>query len=486
MAKVNLPGISYSCEICGQDDFSDEGMRNHMETVHLKGAVHCPFCDLSSSEVTPNEMTLHVNTAHLEYLTPEREDIAFLEDDCSDFDSIWQLEKGAREGLTNFDDSSPSHDPKNLNCIHSNKPKLVDSPMSTASTEVSSTATSEMSTSSPVHGAIQKRYKISHSANNSPSKNSLSLNIRPSYVGAPLASLNDLEGSRSSSRTASSSNSSSSGSFQCPLCDHKCKDPALLEEHVNRAHFDPESPNNHNLGEPRSAATPSSLPCPLCTAHYATSLELERHVNRDHSDVLSPMTSSSSISASAATSAKRRPSLRDLVQTNSTCSSSSSSSTSLKILENGGRTSTSNGTTAATEGNVCPVCNEGGFKNQNHLVEHIDSHFKKAKIGERDGHSISSMSSSSSSSSSSCNHNQRHNDYLLAQEIERRERERRKYEEQKEFDQLRAQFGMDNDGNFQSQSISSMQNAVYRGEMSVVDYYERQVLVYYIYSSMQI
>ena len=85
------------------------------------------------------------------------------------------------------------------------------------------------------------------------------------------------------------------------------------------------------------------------------------------------------------------------------------------------------------------------------------------------------MSSSSSSSSSSCNHNQRHNDYLLAQEIERRERERRKHEEQKEFDQLRAQFGMDNDGNFQSQSISSMQNAVYRGEMSVVDYYERQV-----------
>ena len=464
MAKVNPPGISYSCEICGQDDFSDEGMRNHMETVHLKGAVHCPFCDLSSSEVTPNEMTLHVNTAHLEYLTPEREDIAFLEDDCSDFDSIWQLEKGAREGLTNFDDSSPSHDPKNLNCIHSNKPKLVDSPMSTASTEVS-----EMSTSSPVHGAIQKRYKISHSANNSPSKNSLSLNIRPSY--APLASLNDLEGgSKKAGQTTTST------SQKCPLCDHKCKDPALLEEHVNRAHFDPESPNNHNLGEPRSAATPSSLPCPLCTAHYATSLELERHVNRDHRDVLSPMTS--------AASAKRRPSLRDLV--NSTCSSSSSSSTSLKILEN--NRSAANSTASSSEdssNSVCPVCNEGGFKNQNHLAEHIDSHFKKAKIG-GDGQSISSMSSSSSSSSSSC-HNQRHNDYLLAQEIERRERERRKYEEQKEFDQLRAQFGMDNDGNFQSQSISSMQNAVYRGEMSVVDYYERQVYsTVYNRGSMQI
>ena len=74
------------------------------------------------------------------------------------------------------------------------------------------------------------------------------------------------------------------------------------------------------------------------------------------------------------------------------------------------------------------------------------------------------------------NHNQRHNDFLLAQELERRERERLKFEEKKEFDQLRAQFGMDNDGNFHTQSISNMQNAVYRGEMSVVDYYERQVI----------
>ena len=73
------------------------------------------------------------------------------------------------------------------------------------------------------------------------------------------------------------------------------------------------------------------------------------------------------------------------------------------------------------------------------------------------------------------NHNQRHNDFLLAQELERRERERLKFEEKKEFYQLRAQFGMDNDGNFHTQSISNMQNAVYRGEMSVVDYYERQV-----------
>jgi 2-methylaconitate cis-trans-isomerase PrpF len=79
--------------------------------------------------------------------------------------------------------------------------------------------------------------------------------------------------------------------------------------------------------------------------------------------------------------------------------------------------------------------------NQNQLAEHIDSHFNDqhqpqqppaaskllSRIGSADGHSISSMSSTSSSSSSSTaaavNHNQRHNnDFLMAQELERRDR----------------------------------------------------------------
>jgi hypothetical protein len=39
----------------------------------------------------------------------------------------------------------------------------------------------------------------------------------------------------------------------------------------------------------------------------------------------------------------------------------------------------------------------------------------------------------------------------------------------------RAQFGMDNEGNYRQQSLINMQRAVYKGELSVVDYYERQV-----------
>lgn len=40
---------------------------------------------------------------------------------------------------------------------------------------------------------------------------------------------------------------------------------------------------------------------------------------------------------------------------------------------------------------------------------------------------------------------------------------------------LQAQYGMDNQGNFREQSVTNMQRAVYAGEMSVADYYEKQI-----------
>lgn len=39
---------------------------------------------------------------------------------------------------------------------------------------------------------------------------------------------------------------------------------------------------------------------------------------------------------------------------------------------------------------------------------------------------------------------------------------------------------MDDHGNFREQSAAAMQRAVYAGEMSVADYYERQVIKLYL------
>ena len=54
------------------------------------------------------------------------------------------------------------------------------------------------------------------------------------------------------------------------------------------------------------------------------------------------------------------------------------------------------------------------------------------------------------------------------------EKQAQKLREQREFEMLRAQYGMDDMGNFREQSAAAMQRAVYAGEMSVADYYERR------------
>lgn len=474
--KNQIATILHSCEICGQDGLREDELRQHLKSVHIDGAVQCPFCDLASNEVTPNQMTLHVNSAHLEYLTPEREFGGGFSEFEEDFDSIWQLERQAKEGLTNGLGDSPTDDikspPKEMN-KRARGSDSIDSPMSTCTEASEATdnsnrygeGSSSSVTSSPgpraaalSGGAIQKRIRSSiGGSNSSPSRSSLTLDVKPHRMTAPLESPTSV-----------------ADDLECPLCQFKDSDPIRLQDHVNRSHFDPNSPEDSKTAADNSVDTLPS--CPICQQCYTSVIELERHVNIDHGDILSPEDKkdlNSVLGSTNKTTSQQLPSTPD-----------------------------SNGNQA------CPVCNKTGFENQNELVDHIDQHFAASDAetkatpppAKKKGRSFkltnrassfnfpfASMSTSSTSSNSSSRssvmstnsksdaNDQLQNDFLLAQEIARREQEKRKYEEQKEFDQLRAQFGMDNEGNYRQQSLSNMQKAVYKGELSVVDYYERQV-----------
>lgn len=68
----------YCCEICGRTGFSEETMRAHMKVCHIDGSAQCPFCGLN--DMAPAELLLHVNQAHLDYLTPENELMSFIDD----------------------------------------------------------------------------------------------------------------------------------------------------------------------------------------------------------------------------------------------------------------------------------------------------------------------------------------------------------------------------------------------------------------------
>lgn len=68
----------HCCEICGKSGLNDDTMRDHMKTCHIDGSAICPFCGLTG--IAAAELLLHVNSAHLDYLTPENELMSFIDD----------------------------------------------------------------------------------------------------------------------------------------------------------------------------------------------------------------------------------------------------------------------------------------------------------------------------------------------------------------------------------------------------------------------
>lgn len=56
-----------ACELCGKTGLSDDALRDHFAKNHVDGSPKCPFCGVTASSA---ELLIHVNTQHLDYLTP--------------------------------------------------------------------------------------------------------------------------------------------------------------------------------------------------------------------------------------------------------------------------------------------------------------------------------------------------------------------------------------------------------------------------------
>nr|XP_012315855.1 zinc finger with UFM1-specific peptidase domain protein isoform X2 [Aotus nancymaae]XP_012315856.1 zinc finger with UFM1-specific peptidase domain protein isoform X2 [Aotus nancymaae] len=59
-----------SCDICGETVTSEPDMKAHLLIVHMENEIICPFCKLSG--VNYDEMCFHIETAHFEQNTLER------------------------------------------------------------------------------------------------------------------------------------------------------------------------------------------------------------------------------------------------------------------------------------------------------------------------------------------------------------------------------------------------------------------------------
>ncbi|XP_065339015.1 zinc finger-containing ubiquitin peptidase 1-like isoform X2 [Cloeon dipterum] len=407
MAASKLPDFSYSCEICGLEGLNDEQLRTHMLFQHVEGAVSCPFCDLG--DISADELMVHVNSTHLEYLTPEHELMAFIDDDdqlqystASAASPELELEDGAAEPYYNtlqryLEKAKVHEDKEDLPKENGSKWGWDQQLNNNLNNNNNNNVEEEAQAAAAPQHLVEKRQP-----QGSPLRSQMSLNLKQKSSPAKSAPVVEQ---------------------LCPLCPYKNSNPLLLEEHINRAHFDltspsfpPADPTSHYNGGFAPLATFSGgatarqkdYHCPFCSRSFYDTPDLELHVNIEHKDILSPC---------------KPASARSRVESGS------------------------------SEG--CPVCCMTGFKDHREMTRHIEEHFNQ-KAG------VTPITPDMSS------------DRMLAREIEKREKEVRRQREQKEFEMLRAQYGMDNQGNFREQSMTNMQKAVYAGEMSVSDYYEKQ------------
>ncbi|XP_055919660.1 zinc finger-containing ubiquitin peptidase 1-like [Eupeodes corollae] len=377
-SKEDLNYVSaHSCEICGMSGLSDDRIREHTRTCHVEGNSQCPFCGFAG--VPPPELLLHVNKAHLDYLTPEEESVSLTDGDIESNDDTQynKIQKLELSPLKIVENANRPFNQFNLNGDYSQKDNFK---FNVASCSKSLTKDSQSN---------------GGSSNSSEIKNGKHADKKDALNGFDM---HNMESRSNFGLQLKSYCSTIKGSIlQCPLCPYTSDNANILEIHINRSHFDPLSPsvNGSSVASINFNNMLTGQRCPICNDIFE-SAALELHVNIEHRDILSPE--------------KANPS--DIVSGEQVV-------------------------------NICPVCNKQFDRMKSQEMElHIETHFPRSPQTKTES---------------------------TLDMVEK------KIREQKEFDMLRAQYGMDDQGNFREQSAEAMQRAVYAGEMSVADYYERQV-----------
>ncbi|CAF4928674.1 unnamed protein product [Pieris macdunnoughi] len=468
----------YTCELCGAEGLTDEGMRSHTLEAHVAGRPDCPFCDCT---VPQPQLVGHVQRVHLHYLTPERELMAFIDDQSPGYDEDSKMtttdscsyntpgsingwhspvevstsfhngaisknnsyyhngyqEKENCNHRSEKDEDRFSRSPKNLNLANGVKNNNI-------SNGVIKKKNKETANEKEMMNGLDKK-----SVNSSPTHNNVN-----NYDGSPknnkLAMASAGQGSPLRSQLALKLKSNTpkklaptpSPTVQCLLCDFTSSCPRKLEEHINRAHFDLTSPSvmgNENSYDNLDNATLSLANPTLGLAN--PTINLDNPTLALSAMALSPGPHSSSFQCPICEKEFANGSdvelhvnveHRDILSPQKPEQVDNASCDDVIMME---ESPVSN----------CPICCQPLPVSQHELIQHIEEHFER---GEDMG----------------------------ASSLSEAEREAQKTREEQEFQLLKAQYGMEEDEEgYSSRAASSLKRAVYSGALSVAGYYERSV-----------
>ncbi|KAL4705811.1 hypothetical protein ACJJTC_006531 [Scirpophaga incertulas] len=464
----------YTCELCGAEGLTDEGMRTHTLEAHVAGRPECPFCDCAAP---PPQLLGHVQRAHLHYLTPERELMAFIDDQSPSFDEDSKMTTtdscsyntpGSINGWHSPDTSSSYHNgaisknisyqngfqdrdsyrneketyrnekdddrcsrsPKNINLANGLKnisisngviPKKVQSRQNSNDSDLLNGHERKGAHSSPSHNS-------SNSHESSPNKNKLTM--ASAGQGSPLRSQLAL---KLKPNTPKKSIPTPSPVVQCLLCDFTSTCSRKLEEHINRAHFDLTSPSllgnaNANSENPTLGLTNTTITLDNPTL----ALSAMAMTPGPHGSTYTCPICEREFSNVSEVEIHVNVEHKDILSPQKSDQMDNASCEDVVMLE---ESPVSN----------CPVCCQPLPLSEHELIQHIEEHFER---GEERG----------------------------AMALTAAEKEAQRNREEQEFQLLRAQYGMEEDEEgYTNRATNSLKRAVYSGALSVAGYYERSV-----------
>ncbi|XP_066289693.1 zinc finger-containing ubiquitin peptidase 1-like isoform X2 [Branchiostoma lanceolatum] len=463
------PPTLYTCALCGQDGLTDPDMRSHMVVVHQEETISCPFCTLAG--VSYDEMELHINTVHTGDMDIGMEEAMFIDEEM-------EREKRNGEKVAEEKETSDAQDSRfEQNVALSLEEEdgaclKQEFRMSVCETDEGS----EEDTEDTSEGAKGRRIVVNskswsdHGVLAADSEEELegSSDKRRKLEECDVQYVSDSDGDLENDNHVQLSNDSYRipGKEDSPTMQYAKNGLSTYSSSTSES-LSPESIDNYsnrNQGNTSPINPRHSNPHTWYHGENGNKEQPAPKTGNPHKKVDNPKSKirkTSQQKANINITDSELGALASRIEDEEMgcpfCNVRGIPPVDLNAHVNRAHADLLSPEKAGPSNmaqfdndTVCPVCGLQGLEGDL-FAQHVEGHFQEEQRELAD-HALAAQ----------------------LQEQEEAETRRRKQREEEEFRRLQARYGMDNQGNYRSQSMTHMERAVARGQMSTVEYHKKK------------
>ncbi|XP_035686205.1 zinc finger-containing ubiquitin peptidase 1-like isoform X2 [Branchiostoma floridae] len=465
------PPVLYTCALCGQDGLTDPDMRSHMVVVHQEETISCPFCTLGG--VSYDEMELHINTVHTDDMDIGMEEAMFIDeemerekrngekteeeketsdtrDSCFRQDGALSLEEEDGACLNQefrmsvCENDEGSEDDGDLGA--KGRERIV---VKSKSWSDNGTLAADSESEEELEGSSDKRRRleecdvqyVSDSDDDVENDNHVQLNNdshgNPRKKDSPMTQYAKNGLSTDSSPTTSTSESLSPESI-IKYSNRNQENTSPRNPHHGNPHPWHNGENGKVHSGPKTGNPHKKVDIPKSKIMKTSEQKANINITDSELGALASRIEDEEIGCPFCNIRGIPP-----VDLNAHVNRAHADLLSPEKAGPSNMAQFDNDT-------VCPMCGLQGLEGDL-FAQHVEGHFQEEQR-ELSDHALAAQ----------------------LQEQEEAETRRRKQREEEEFRRLQARYGMDNQGNYRSQSMTHMERAVARGQMSTMEYHKKK------------